>query len=786
MYIASFSADFRRMILPFLWICLIISGYPGNTYARLTGETLPTNFDEVPGAKTASALHQNEHAWNPVPPVDFSTFSPDAIEDWLMDRPDSQGVEYDIDYYIGHFHRLANAVIMSGPSKGFINLQVWRNPVDNKPYNARIMENITTLAWFYTQGKTWNPYHGHPDLRKILEATMLFWVNMQHHDGRFSEYGVNQWNLAATAFATKFMGKTLEMLSDGPPIDPVVHEQAKQSNRKALMAVFTSESLYNSGKRFSNQYGNAFTGALAHLAMNPDDYELRAAFESRLETSLVDFQSPAGYFYENFGPDWSYAFGTHHSNILMAWHYARHDKVMAAHYTAEHQLFTEWLAYNAVLQPDGMVFMLHRSIESRQSRAMLLRQETPLSEAVPLARAFNTTREEAAQRMATVRQRVTNNWGKIPSLQTGNFSGYSAYSFLHRDHYRWNPDESQRQQAVQSLPYLASENFIHQRVDNYTHFETSFVRKPAYYAVFSAGEPVTQQQRFGLGLLWNPITGTVLQSQSRSEDAAWGTVMHGRTSLPWEAFPMKAVYSVDGTTVQPVAGARDLNNGLLEIAYPLGSTGAFSGIGEKKLIFHGDVISVDVAHLGSFTEILPLVVDNVSTLQIDHERGVIQLYQLGRFGYEKLRIEIVNPEHVESISLLNARSLGSGLSVQPVHIIANTKLSYIITPNPQEPLPTNGMGDAIMGTPDIFRLRGIYPNPFNSFANIVFELSSPSDIMLAVYNIMGESVFSKHQGYYESGSHNLQIDRGHLTSGIYYIQLQGKDRVQTKPVVINQ
>ena len=165
-------------------------------------------------ASTTGEVTQNP--WNPLPPVDFSAISPDAIEDWLMDRPVSQGAGHDIDYYIGHFHRLANAVRSSDPNKGFIDISVWRNPADNEPYNARIMENITTLAWFYTQQESWNPYYGDPDLRKILEAALTFWVTMQNDDGRFSEYGENRWNLASTAFATKFMGTTLEMLLAGP------------------------------------------------------------------------------------------------------------------------------------------------------------------------------------------------------------------------------------------------------------------------------------------------------------------------------------------------------------------------------------------------------------------------------------------------------------------------------------------------------------------------------------------------------------------------------------------
>jgi hypothetical protein len=743
---------------------------------------LPDNPDSV---------HYNTHQttaqsqWNLLPPVDFSTISPDAIGDWLMDRPDGQGTPHDINYYIGHFHRLANAVRSEDPNKGFIDISVWRNAADNEPYNARVMENITTLAWFYTREPDWNPYYGNEDLRKILEAALSFWVSIQHTDGRFSEYGEERWNLAATAFATKFMGKTLELLKEGPDIDPEIHEQVKQANRKALMVVFESESLYNNGIRFSNQYGNAFTGALAHLSMNPNDTELGDAFETRLLSSLGDFQSPTGYFYENYGPDWSYAFGTHHSNILMAWHYARNASKLAAHYSTEHAKFIDWLSYNAVLQPDGGVFVLHSSIQSRQNSNILRRLESPLSEVVPLARAFNTTSEEVEQRLPVIRERVTTNWSSIPALQTGRFDSYSAYTFLHRDHYRWNPTETQREDAVNNLPYLASDNFIHQRTDDFTFFETTYIRKPSYYAAFSAGEQQTAQQRYGLGLLWSSVAGALFQSQSRSDDAAWGTLtISNRIVSPWEALPVTAVYALDGAEFEPETGVGDLDGDVLEISYPLGSTGIFSGIGTKKLTFYEQTITVEVTHDSPFTEILPLVVTNTLELQINQERGVIQTFQTGPLGYEKLRIEIENPEAVESITTLNLRSIGAGLGVVPVHILASGSLTYTITVTPQEPLSLEGKGNLYFEVPDGIQLVGNYPNPFNPATNIVFELGKGSDVRVDVYNTIGKRVQSHHLGFHRAGRHTTRLEAGNLASGMYLIRLQAAGRSHSIPVTL--
>ncbi len=138
----------------------------------------------------------------PLPAVDLNA----------IDVQDFSDEELDLPYYLAHFHRLANAVILDGPNRGFINISVWRRERDNQPYNARIMESILSLAYFYANDRPWNPYYASPQLRFRLEAALSFWCDMQSRDGAFSEYGAHKWNLAASAFASKFMGESLHWL----------------------------------------------------------------------------------------------------------------------------------------------------------------------------------------------------------------------------------------------------------------------------------------------------------------------------------------------------------------------------------------------------------------------------------------------------------------------------------------------------------------------------------------------------------------------------------------------
>jgi len=548
-----------------------------------------------------------------VPPIDLAELSPSDFMDDELDMP----------YYLSHFHRVANSVVMDGENRGFIDITVWRRDRDNRPYNARIMENCLALAYFYCTDRPWNTYRGLPAVRERLEAALDFWCRMQNGDGRFSEYGPGKWNLAATAFATKFMGEGLSLLRDGPEIDGGIHRRAVEADRRAIHAVLTMDELYEHGKGFSNQFANVWGGALAYLDLCPDP-ELKSLLEGRLEQSLDDLQSPAGYFYERHGPDWGYFCSTHHSDLRIAWHYAKSTDLSRL-FIEKQRRWYDWFAYNAVREPDGSGFLLNRAIETRQQRSFLAEfrtalggvtsrgsgqmQNAPAAEVLELPRAFCRTREEHLGDIAAARHELTAGWPQIPGLRVGEFFTFSPYAFLHRRHPEWYPSDAEKAGALKSLPYLARERFLHQRVDSRHPLVFTFVRRPAYYAVFNAGPVLGKQPRHGLGLLWHPRAGGLLQSQTGTDDAAWGTTPDGASS-PYEAEPLTAGYSVSGVRVEPSSGNRDLPDGVLSISYALG------GAGSKTVAFADEAVEVSVDHPGGFLETLPLLKGDSDALEV--------------------------------------------------------------------------------------------------------------------------------------------------------------------------
>jgi hypothetical protein len=564
-----------------------------------------------------SCLHRSESDTKllVVDTVDLSAIDPALFseEEWFIPP------------YLKNFSTVANSVLDTGTNKGFINIAVWRTPDVNKPYNARIMESILSLVWFYTQDKPWNPYYNDPAIRKRIESALTFWCSIQNGDGRFSEYAPQKWSLAPTAFATKFVGRALYLLEEekNATIDPPVLAKANDALRKALFISFTHPDLWEHGRNFTNQYANLWGGAMMYLQHHPDN-TIDQLLTNRLDQSMSEFQSPCGYFYEKNGPDWGYNLSTHHSDLQVAWHFARETRLQD-YFTEQTELWYDWFSYNAVKEPGSARYYLNKGVETRQQRWYLdtdvlddpaSARWTPQAEFVPMARAFALSKEEYATALSEKSQQMRDQYPMTDKLRVGEFWAFSPYTFLHYEMNRWLPSREQKDNAIKNLPYLKNENFTEVRSDRRNVTDYSFVRRPSYYAIFNSGNILTEQQRYGLGLVWNPIMGCVLQSQSASDIAAWGTRAVGESKV-YEAQDVVRTFYVNNQPWNAMPGANTID-GELSISYPL------AAIGKKTISFKKEMISVNVHHKGPFLEVIPLLVEPDATLMVDDSKIVLK------------------------------------------------------------------------------------------------------------------------------------------------------------------
>jgi len=498
-----------------------------------------------------------------VPPFDLSRVRPSDFSD----------ADLGLAYAVTWLPRIANAVETEGPDRGFIKLPLARG-TNPHPYNARIMENILTLAWFYASPRKWNPYYLSKAVRARLELALEYWCNLQSPDGKFSETGPQQWSLAATASAAKFGAETLRLLKSGPPITPALHTRAIDCCRKAIRATLFDPELIGEGKRYSSQYSGVFAGGAAFLALYPDP-ELAARLAAQL--AAPDLQSPCGYFYEADGPDLGSAIGTHHENLQMAYSYW-HGTHLGDLVVAQEDRFGKWLSFNLLPEPGQPFWVANRGIETLQRHSIFRAVDTSLADKSVIMRAFATPPARRSADVKSAREKLAADWPRIDSADVP-----SPSRFLSSARYDFHPTDEQIAEARKLLRPVSENSFVEQMKDTRQPFTFTYVRRPGYYAAFAAARnPLTPQQRLGLTLVWTPNNGVLMQSQTAGKDSAWGTFLG--SDLPAEAAGFDSWYTEQNTMVH----------------YPL------PGGGHKIVTLAPDRITVSIERDGEILERIPV------------------------------------------------------------------------------------------------------------------------------------------------------------------------------------
>jgi archaellum component FlaG (FlaF/FlaG flagellin family) len=251
----------------------------------------------------------------------------------------------------------------------------------------------------------------------------------------------------------------------------------------------------------------------------------------------------------------------------------------------------------------------------------------------------------------------------VQPLATGAFSAFSPYAFLHRSHYQWYPSTAQKEAAVKELPYIKSDRFIHQKMDSRHPTVFTYVRQPGYYACFNSGPRLKPQQRYGLGLLWHPKAGSFLQSQTDTDDAAWGTKPEG--GKLYEADTLNALFLINNKLVNPTPGSHDLKAGTLAVSYKLGTTG------KKSIVFRDKNIEVTIQHPGHFTEYIPLLLNSTDSASI---------ISPGKVALKKAGGTIYISYDAAAKATLKETTLKSGMQrVMVLNIESSSTLLYSIT-----------------------------------------------------------------------------------------------------------
>jgi hypothetical protein len=83
-----------------------------------------------------------------------------------------------------------------------------------------------------------------------------------------------------------------------------------------------------------------------------------------------------------------------------------------------------------------------------------------------------------------------------------------------------------------------------------------------------------------------------------------------------------------------------------------------------------------------------------------------------------------------------------------------------------------------------YRIRSVYPNPFNASTKIVFDVAEAGHVSLRVYNITGQKIHTLADGHYPAGRHTRIFQADDLASGIYFLRLDVNGVADSRKMVL--
>jgi hypothetical protein len=394
----------------------------------------------------------------------------------------------------------------------------WRTP--SGPSNARVQEHVFTLSWLYANARPWNPYHRDPSLLARLDAAIGHYLYLQHPDGSFPEYSIDEHGLAPTGFGIGYLAKTLKNLRQANAL-PARRAQIETALRAAMgWLLDPANAIWIPPVHYANQVTAGLAGSACALTQF-SDVRLRARLIERVAYLARHGQSPAGFFYEPTGMDVNYNF-----EVLLpelAEYFILTGSPVAAAMAVR---FADWFGYNMLREPDGSGWLTYYAVSARTAASDYDdvigdtdRQTLGSSfiRAVPALAAFYTSREgKAAARAAWAASP-----GPAPVLAKQDTS---PRIITHATYPEQLPSAVRKRAAIAALPYLSARRFWELRRDRTTNQDYLYVRRPGYYAGAFFGTRQTTTVKTGTGFFWHPAAGTVIHSQ-QTATGCWGTVL---------------------------------------------------------------------------------------------------------------------------------------------------------------------------------------------------------------------------------------------------------------------
>ena len=96
----------------------------------------------------------------------------------------------------------------------------------------------------------------------------------------------------------------------------------------------------------------------------------------------------------------------------------------------------------------------------------------------------------------------------------------------------------------------------------------------------------------------------------------------------------------------------------------------------------------------------------------------------------------------------------------------------------------NAINESDNSAPEGYKLFQNYPNPFNSTTRIRYSILQLSNVVIKVFDILGNKVTTLVNEEKEQGVYTINFDANNLASGLYFYQLRAGNFIKTKKMIL--
>lgn len=150
----------------------------------------------------------------------------------------------------------------------------------------------------------------------------------------------------------------------------------------------------------------------------------------------------------------------------------------------------------------------------------------------------------------------------------------------------------------------------------------------------------------------------------------------------------------------------------------------------------------------------------------------------------KIPVSVISSggEKISSASYILSSTVGEPFIGKTVNVSNQHNVGFWYVYNQSTITAVETEEDATI--PSVFKLDQNYPNPFNPSTVIKFGVPERSNVLLKIYDILGEEVATLVKEEMDAGWYSIDFNASGYSTGVYIYRMQAGNYINTKKMIL--